>query len=215
MANNNIPQITFDGADRWTPQGGRRNDLLSHNGYFKSEIASVEVEQSKSEAKNWQFVVRHVIRDEDNLGKTVYGYYPFTGLVARGKSEGQPNVLRVYDLLFSTGATKDQIAALKGKSLDPATFAAKLVGKLSFIYCVADEWEGRFSSKPSPLVASSGTAENRYLQAIATNSHRDPLPEVARAQLAGGTATKPASTSNGSMTAQAPAVPPTSATDLF
>lgn len=214
MSSENIPNITFDAADQWAPSSGRRNDLLSHKGLFATEVISVDVEQAKSGDHNWQFVVRHVVKDADNAGKTMFGYYPFTGVVKSGKSQGQPNIMQTYNFLFSCGWTKAQIAELKGKSIDPRQVAAKLVGKTSYVYADCDEWEGRYSSKASPLTASSGTAEDRYKQAVATNSHRDPLPEAARLQLAGGAPAPKMSNGTTSSIVRTPP-PATDASSLF
>jgi hypothetical protein len=211
----NLPPVDFSSALDWErPQASKGSSLLSHDGEYACTVAAAEPGQSKSSA-NYQIVFTLIVDDEDNKGAKLYSYIPYTGMA--NTEPPRPNVHRLFEVLDSSGTTRDQMEKLAGVGkLDIAQVCETLKGRTVYITARSDKYEktGNWSSKVAYF-----TNKQRYMDNRAINAHRTALPPEAAAWRAARTGTPVAvSSSNGASAAAVPA--PTaaasqSATDLL
>ena len=177
MANENLPPLDFSGADAWErPSGGQSSQLLSHNGDFAVTIADAVPGKSKS-SDNYQVVFTLVVQDDDNKGKKMFAYVPYTGMAR--SDPPRPNAHRLFEVLDSSGTTKDKFQKLSqvGK-MDISQICDALKNKVAYVNCKADKYEktGNWSSKPNFFMT-----KDRYEANRAINAHRTALPVEAQA----------------------------------
>ena len=106
-----FPPLDFTGAGEWQrPEGGQSSQLLTQDGDYEVTIADATPGQSKS-SSNYQVVFTLVVADDDNKGKKLVTYVPYTGMA---KSDPpRPNAHRLFEVLDSSGTTSDKLTALE------------------------------------------------------------------------------------------------------
>ena len=161
-----LPPLDFTGVSAFTARsGGSASGLLTHNGDYLVKIVSATPGISK--AGNAQVAFVCVIQDEDNKGVTVKSWIPYAG----NNKNGEPNAKRLWEVLDSSGTSKDQFAKLEGQSLDIEEVCNLLTNKEAYVHCEADEYNGRWSSSVGYWIN-----KQRYDDQKAVGAHRTPLP---------------------------------------
>ncbi len=211
----NLPPVDFSGAESWErPSGGQASTLLTHDGDFACTIADAVAGQSKSSA-NYQIVFTLVVDDDDNKGAKLYSYVPYTGMA--NTDPPRPNAHRLFEVLDSSGTTRDQFTKLAGVGkLDIDQVCSTLKGRTVYVQARSDKYAktGNWSSKVAYF-----SSQQRYLDNKAINAHRTSLPPEAhawRAARTGGGAVA-AAPANGAAAAigAAPVAASQAATDLL
>jgi len=193
---------------------------LTADGDFEVSIAEAAPGKSKS-SENYQVIFTLVVSDDDNKGKKLVSYVPYTGM-AKGDPP-RPNAHRLFEVLDSSGTTKDKLQKLEEIGKMPIEqICETLKGRTCYITARAEKYEktGNWSSKPGFFLS-----KERYLANKAINAHRTALPPEAQAwaaQRAGGSAaaavSAPGAGTNGAAAHAAAAAAPTAsqaATELL
>jgi hypothetical protein len=161
-----LPPLDFTGISGFTARsGGSASGLLSHNGDFLVKITTATPGISKQGNAQVTFVC--IIQDEDNKGIAVKSWVPYAG----NNKNGEPNAKRLWEVLDSAGTTQEQFAKLEGQQLDIAEVCNLLAGRDAHVNCIAEEYNGRWSSKINYWVS-----KQRYEDQKAVGAHRTPLP---------------------------------------
>ena len=173
-----LPKLDFTGISQFTARsGGSASGLLSHNGDYIVKVVSAT--PGISSKGNAQVAFVCVVQDEDNKGITVKSWVPYAG----NNKNGEPNAKRLWEVLDSAGTTKDQFAKLEGQSLDIEEVCNLLKDREAYVHCIADEYNGRWSSKIGYWIS-----KQRYEDQKAVGAHRTPLPAGAGASKPNGSA---------------------------
>ena len=182
-------------------------------------IADAVAGKSKS-SENYQVIFTLVVSDDDNKGKKLVTYVPYTGMA---KSDPpRPNAHRLFEVLDSTGTTKEKREKLEAVGKMPIEqICETLKGRTCYVTARAELYDktGNWSSK-----AGFFLSKERYEANKAINAHRTALPPEAAAwaaQRGGGSAAAvaaPAAGTNGAAAHVAAAAAPAAsqaATDLL
>lgn len=214
MAENQCPPLDTTGAGSWEPRtGGESSMLLSHDGDFCSEIVSATAGKSKS-SDNYQVTLTLIVQDEDNKGKKLMSYVPYTGLDSGNPP--RPNAHRLFEVLDASGTTKEKFKNLEAVRQVPIeTICQALVGRKLHHTARAEKYDktGVWSSKLGFFLS-----KERYETNKAIGAHRIVLPDEARGWAANRSGGTSASTSaNGAGTSSGSGAPSTSkaAADLL
>lgn len=168
--------LDFLGADTWTPNEGGGGDLLTHDGTFHVKFANVKLTTAKTSG-NWMYAGDLVVQDADeNKGKTMPFYKPYSGEIQSGTNKGKSNKEGAWQMFASAGMTPEMrsklaVAAKAGKAPKAEDFVKWLEGRDGYVTAEAEDYKGNWSSK----VQFFQTKE-RYEMDKALGSHRKALP---------------------------------------